>query len=182
MGRDMSSGREYSEEVAGLVDTEVRQLLDQAHDEAYWIINENREILDRLAYELLAKETLNQAQIAEIFSEIRQREPRTVWLSSEDRPVSDQPPILSPAERRALAEKAGSNGQGGGAGHGGSAGPGGHSDPAQEPAVDPESSSDSLNPTLDPTPGSQLPGEPDGGTGRPGGPAGPTDLPRADQT
>ncbi|VXB95884.1 ATP-dependent zinc metalloprotease FtsH [Citricoccus sp. K5] len=182
MGRDMSSGREYSEQVAGMVDAEVRQLLDQAHDEAYWIINENREILDRLAYELLAKETLNQAQIAEIFSEIRQREPRTVWLSSEDRPVSDQPPILSPAERRALEEKAASNGQGRDAGRGDSDGHGGHSDPEQEPPVDPESSSDSLNPTVDPTPGSQLPGEPDGGTGRPGGPAGPTDLPRADQT
>ncbi|WMY78915.1 ATP-dependent zinc metalloprotease FtsH [Citricoccus sp. I39-566] len=167
MGRDMGSGREYSEQVAAMVDSEVRQLLDRAHDEAYWILNENRDILDRLAYELLEKETLNQAQIAEIFAEIRQREPRQVWLSSEDRPVSAQPPILSPAERRALAAK------------NGDAGPASR-DGASPEAVDPESTSDSLSPTVDPTPGSQLPGEPDGGTGRPGGPAGPTDLPRDD--
>jgi cell division protease FtsH len=154
MGRDMSSGREYSERVAALVDEEVRGLLDRAHDEAYWIINANRGILDRLAYELLERETLNQAEIAEIFADIRQREPREVWLSSEDRPVSDQPPVLSPAERRALAGKNGHD-----------AGP-----------VDPESTSDSLAPAVDPTPGSQLPGDNPGGSG--GGPgAGPTDLP-----
>ncbi len=154
MGRDMGGGREYSERVAAVVDEEVRGLLDQAHDEAYWILNENREILDRLAYELLERETLNQAEIAEIFAGIRQRKPREVWLSSEDRPVSDRPPVLSPAERRALAEKNGHD-----------AGP-----------VDPESTSGSLTPTVDPTPGSQLPGESPGGSG--GGPgAGPSDLP-----
>ncbi|MDI3329874.1 MAG: ATP-dependent zinc metalloprotease FtsH [Micrococcus sp.] len=154
MGRDMGGGREYSERVAAVVDEEVRGLLDQAHDEAYWILNENREILDRLAYELLERETLNQAEIAEIFAGIRKREPREVWLSSEDRPVSDRPPVLSPAERRALAEKNGHD-----------AGP-----------IDPESTSDSLTPTVDPTPGSQLPGESPGGSG--GGPgAGPSDLP-----
>jgi cell division protease FtsH len=154
MGRDMGSGREYSERVAAVVDEEVRGLLDQAHDEAYWILNQNRDILDRLAYELLERETLNQAEIAEIFAGIRKREAREVWLSSADRPVSDQPPVLSPAERRALAEKNGHD-----------AGP-----------IDPESTSDSLTPTVDPTPGGQLPGESPGGSG--GGPgAGPTDVP-----
>jgi cell division protease FtsH len=173
MGRDMGGGREYSERVAGVVDAEVRQLLDEAHDEAYWILNENRDILDRLAYELLEKETLNQAQIAEIFADIRQREPREVWLSSETRPVSQQPPVLSPAERRALAEKAGNNG------HGGSHGTEGE-DRGQDEPVDPESTSGSLTPTVDPTPGSQLPGQPDGGV--PGNHPGATDLPRNDQS
>ncbi|MCT2087929.1 ATP-dependent zinc metalloprotease FtsH [Micrococcus terreus] len=155
VGRDMGSSREYSEQVAALVDEEVRILLDNAHAEAYWILNENRDILDRLAYELLAKETLNQEQIAEIFAEVRRREPRPVWLSAEDRPVSDIPPVLSPSERRAQLA-AGQSGEGG-----------------SETPVDPESTSDSLGPTVDPTPGGQLPGDGDGGAS--GGPStGPT--------
>ena len=155
VGRDMGSSREYSEQVAAIVDEEVRTLLDNAHAEAYWILNENRDILDRLAYELLEKETLNQEQIAAIFAEVRRREPRPVWLSAEDRPVSDIPPVLSPIERRAQLA-AGQSGAG-----------------DSENPVDPESTSDSLSPTVDPTPGGQLPGDGDGGA--PGGPStGPT--------
>ena len=93
--------RGYSEELAYLVDAEVRQLMDQAHEEAHWVITQNRDILDRLAYELLERETLNQEDVAEIFAGIRQRDPRPVWFAADDRPHQDQPPVLSPQERRA---------------------------------------------------------------------------------
>ena len=100
LGRDMGHTRDYSEEVAAVVDGEVRRLVDFAHDEAWEILNTYREVLDTLVVELLERETLNQAQLAEIFAPVVKRSPREVWLSSPDRPVSDLPPVRTPKERR----------------------------------------------------------------------------------
>ncbi|KRA24972.1 cell division protein FtsH [Microbacterium sp. Root61] len=96
MGRDMGHGREYSERVAERVDTEVRALIEQAHNEAYEVINANRDILDRLALELLEKETLDHLELAEIFTDIKRLPPRPQWLSSSERPVSKVPPVDVP--------------------------------------------------------------------------------------
>ena len=104
LGRDMSQERNYSDQVAYVVDEEVRRLLDNAHDEAYQILTENRDVLDRLALELLERETLNQAEIAEVFSDVRKRDVREVWLSKPTRPVHSIPPVVSPRERREARE------------------------------------------------------------------------------
>ena len=77
----------------------MRRLIDQAHDEAYAILTENRDVLDRLALELLERETLNQAEIADIFRDIRKRDFREVWLSKESRPVQMAGPVESRQER-----------------------------------------------------------------------------------
>ena len=55
----MGHQRDYSEEIAGVVDEEVRKLIEDAHDEAWHVINDNRDVLDRLVLELLEKETLD---------------------------------------------------------------------------------------------------------------------------
>jgi cell division protease FtsH len=99
LGRDMGHQRDYSEEVAGVVDDEVRRLIEAAHDEAYEALVENREVLDALVLALLERETLNKNEISEIFANVVKRPPRPIWLSSERRSVSDLPPVLSPAER-----------------------------------------------------------------------------------
>ncbi|MFE1647038.1 ATP-dependent zinc metalloprotease FtsH [Microbacterium sp. P01] len=99
MGRDMGHGREYSERVAEQIDQQVRGLIEQAHNEAYQVINENRDVLDRLALELLEKETLDHLELAEIFSDVRRLPPRPQWLSSSERPVSEQPPVEVPRRR-----------------------------------------------------------------------------------
>jgi cell division protease FtsH len=88
--------REYSERVAELVDKEVRKLMEQAHDEAYRVLTSNRDVLDNLARELLEKETLDHVQIAEIFKDVKKLPVRPVWLSSQDRPISERPPIEIP--------------------------------------------------------------------------------------
>ncbi|MER2136635.1 MAG: cell division protein FtsH, partial [Arthrobacter sp.] len=103
LGRDMGQERNYSDQVAYVVDEEVRRLLDNAHDEAYQILTENRDVLDRLALELLERETLNQAEIAEVFRDVRKRDVREVWLSKPTRPVHDIPPVISPREREEAA-------------------------------------------------------------------------------
>jgi cell division protease FtsH len=98
MGRDMSTGRDYSENIAETVDTETRALLEAAHDEAYQVINDNREILDNLAGLLLEKETLDANELLEIFKDVRKLPERPQWLSSDKRPVSDLPAIAVPAK------------------------------------------------------------------------------------
>ena len=99
MGRDMGHQRDYSEAVAGTVDHEVRRLVEAAHDEAWSVLVEYRDVLDTLVLELLEKETLNQAELAAIFEPVVKREPREVWLSSEQRAVSDRGPVLTEAEK-----------------------------------------------------------------------------------
>ncbi|OIH99723.1 MULTISPECIES: ATP-dependent zinc metalloprotease FtsH [unclassified Curtobacterium] len=97
VGRDMSggTGRDYSENIAETVDAETRALLEAAHDEAYQVLNDNRDILDRLAGELLEKETLDAPELVEIFKDVRKLPERPQWLSSDKRPVSDLPAIAS---------------------------------------------------------------------------------------
>jgi len=104
LGRDVGHQRDYSEQVAATVDAEVRALIDAAHDEAWAILVEYRDVLDALVLELLEKETLNQAEIAEIFTPVVKREPRPVWLSSSERPVSDRPPVMGPLETTQVLE------------------------------------------------------------------------------
>jgi cell division protease FtsH len=106
LGRDMGHQRDYSEEVAEKVDAEVRALIEQAHDEAWQVLNDNRDILDRLASELLDKETLDHHQIAEIFKDVRKLPERPLWLSSDKRPVSDVPPITFPKEKMPIDQGA----------------------------------------------------------------------------
>jgi len=101
LGRDMGHQRDYSEEVAGVVDEEVRRLIESAHDEAWEVLVENRGVLDELVMQLFEKETLNKEQLAEIFQAVIKRPERPVWLSSDRRIVSDIPPVLTPAERAA---------------------------------------------------------------------------------
>lgn len=106
---EFGQSRDYSEGVAQQIDAEVRQILEQAHNEAYQLLNENRDVLDRLTLELLEKETLDHHQLAEIFADVKKLAPRPVWLSHDDRPVSHRPPVEVPAIARTdapIAEQA----------------------------------------------------------------------------
>jgi len=106
LGRDMGHQRDYSEQMAEHVDREVRALIDNAHTEAWKVLNSNRAVLDRLATELLEKETLDHNQLAEIFKPVKKLPLRKQWLSSNERPVSKLPPVKVPAKKDAAAEKA----------------------------------------------------------------------------
>ncbi len=93
LGRDMGMQRDYSEDLSRIIDEEVRALMDVAHDEAWEVLTQYRHVLDRLVIELLERETLNEAEIAVVFSDVVKREPREVWHSSPERPVSQLPPV-----------------------------------------------------------------------------------------
>jgi len=106
LGRDYGHQRDYSEAVAASIDAEVRALIEQAHTEAWEILKANRLVLDRLVLELLEKETLNEAQLAVVFQGLVMRSEREVWLSSNQRPVSYQPPVQYTARTTAGSEAA----------------------------------------------------------------------------
>jgi len=91
VGMQSGQGPQFSDETAQLIDEEVRRLISRALDEAWSVISENRDVLDRLVLELLEKETLNEHELAEIFRGVRKRPLRDVWQSSQGRPVFHDP-------------------------------------------------------------------------------------------
>jgi cell division protease FtsH len=87
LGRDMGHSRNYSEETAAAVDEEVKNLLGHAHQEAYEILEENRDVLDSLVLALLDRETLDKAEVAEIFEKRSSTEPRPTRPPRSPRPA-----------------------------------------------------------------------------------------------
>ncbi len=98
LGRDYGHQRDYSEAVAGTVDHEVRKLIEAAHDEAWEVLTQYRDVLDDLVLRLLEKETLNQQELAEVFAPVVKRDARDIWLSSEQRNVHTRGPVMTAAE------------------------------------------------------------------------------------
>jgi cell division protease FtsH len=98
MGRDMGHGRDYSEDVASVVDDEVRTLVEDAHHEAWEILVEYRDVLDDMVLKLLDKETLGKDEVAAIFTSVVKRPAREHPTYGGKRPLSDKPPVLTPAE------------------------------------------------------------------------------------
>jgi cell division protease FtsH len=98
LGRDMSHNRDYSEEVASTIDEEIRRLIESAHDEAWEVLVEYREVLDTLVLRLLDKETVNRTEVLEIFSTVQKRPVRGSYTGYGKRLPSDRPPVLSPKE------------------------------------------------------------------------------------
>ena len=96
MGRDFGHQRDYSENVASVVDSEIRKLIENAHLEAYEILVANRVILDEMVVQLLEHETLNKEEIAVIFKKVKSVSKRPAWTGSAQRVPSTQPPVAIP--------------------------------------------------------------------------------------
>jgi cell division protease FtsH len=97
LGRDLGHERDFSEEVAAQIDDEVRALIETAHDEAWEILVEYRDVLDNLVLRLLDKESVGKEELAEIFAAVKKR-PVRVFESPRRRPAKDVPPVLTPNE------------------------------------------------------------------------------------
>ncbi len=99
IGREYGHQRDYSEAVAATIDSEIRKMIENAHQEAFDILVANRETLDAMVVVLLEKETINKEEIAEIFANVIMWPNRPKWTGSLTRIPSDLPPV-------ALTEKA----------------------------------------------------------------------------
>ncbi|HET6560636.1 MAG TPA: ATP-dependent zinc metalloprotease FtsH [Marmoricola sp.] len=96
LGRDIGHARNYSEDVAAVVDEETKKLLTNAHQEAFDVLQENRDVLDSLVLALLEKETLDKEQVAKVFEPLRRRPIRPAWTGSSSREPSAIPPVEVP--------------------------------------------------------------------------------------
>jgi hypothetical protein len=66
LGREFGHQPNYSEEVASAIDREVRRMIDEAHDRAWAVLTVHRATLDRMAHELVERETLDALDLEEI--------------------------------------------------------------------------------------------------------------------
>jgi cell division protease FtsH len=132
LGRDFGHQRDYSEDIAAIVDEEVSKLISNAHQEAFDILTENRDVLDDLVRTLFEKETLDREEVAAVFAPLRHWPKRPAWTGSEQRVPSKLPPVTPPPSlvpatngHHALSNGNGSNGNGSnGSGSNGSNGSG----------------------------------------------------------
>ena len=102
LGKDLGHQRDYSDAVAERVDREIRLLIEAAHQEAWKVLTQNRTILDRLATELLEKETLDHHQLEDLFSAVKKLPARPAWYSYPGRPRSGKPPVKVPKKPQTL--------------------------------------------------------------------------------
>ena len=98
LGRDMSHTRDYSEEIASTIDEEVRRFIESAHDEAWEILVQYREVLDDLVLKLMDRETLSRKEVLAIFAPVQTRPSRGSYTGYGKRLPSDRPPIMTPKE------------------------------------------------------------------------------------
>src|SRR5699024_1938910 len=89
--------RDYSDEVAGLIDTEIRALIELAHDEAYEILDTYRDVLDNMVVELLDKETLTKDDLERIAGDVVKRPPMSPFNGTGKRRPSNRPPVEVPS-------------------------------------------------------------------------------------
>ncbi|NJM73109.1 MAG: ATP-dependent metallopeptidase FtsH/Yme1/Tma family protein [Scytonema sp. RU_4_4] len=83
--------RSISPEVAQEIDREVKQIVDNAHHIALSILQENRDLLEQTAQELLQKEILEGTQLREHLNQAKAPDELAQWLQtgklSEDKPL-----------------------------------------------------------------------------------------------
>ncbi|WP_297813152.1 ATP-dependent zinc metalloprotease FtsH [uncultured Finegoldia sp.] len=71
LGQELGKNKAYSDKIAYEIDSEMRELIDEAYTKALNILNENIDMLHALANRLLEKETIGQAEFEEIFEKYR---------------------------------------------------------------------------------------------------------------
>jgi cell division protease FtsH len=117
LGRTMGHESNYSDSGAAAIDEEVRGLIEMAHDEAWEILVEYRDVLDNIVLELMEKETLSKDDLARICARVPKRAPLSPYNGFGKRAPSDKPPVMTPTELEQLQKQAvseGVNGNGNG--------------------------------------------------------------------
>jgi cell division protease FtsH len=99
LGRDFATHPDYSDQVAFEIDSEVRRLIDEAHDEALEILQAERRKLDEIAAALIERETIEKEDLLQLLQSVNKRAPRNgerqgtagiAVFRRSDRPDEDQ--------------------------------------------------------------------------------------------
>ncbi len=110
LGRTMGHTKDYSDSIAAEIDAEVRNLIELAHDEAWEILVEYRDVLDNIVLELIEKETVSQVDLARLCARVQKRRPMAPFNGFGKRQPSDRPPVLTQAEQDRQATSAAAEG------------------------------------------------------------------------
>jgi cell division protease FtsH len=167
MGRDYGHQRDYSEDIAADIDSEVRDLIEGAHDEAWEILQHYRDALDAMVLELVDKETLGKDDLERILSTVRKRPPHNTFSAFGKRTPSDRPPVDIPPSLRKPSPNGsngsngaynGGSGNGAGSGAGNGSGDGEGAQPGLVPGPNPpQPQTPGAGGLFGPTPGSTGP-------------------------
>ncbi|MEM0951196.1 MAG: ATP-dependent zinc metalloprotease FtsH [Cyanobacteria bacterium P01_H01_bin.74] len=71
LGRDFGTDRDYGEEVATIIDQEVKTVVDSQYQYVIALINSNRDIMDAIVKVLLEKETIESDEFMEIVDKVK---------------------------------------------------------------------------------------------------------------
>lgn len=72
IGRDLGHTKNFSEGTAEAIDREVKKIIDGCHEKAFRILEENKDILERLAALLIEKERIGQEEFEALFSQTQE--------------------------------------------------------------------------------------------------------------
>ncbi len=76
LGRSMGEQRDYSDNVAMMIDEEVRAIIDRAYERATEVLTQHRDRLDLLAEKLIAEETVDAPEFEKLFDDLPPKEGR----------------------------------------------------------------------------------------------------------
>jgi cell division protease FtsH len=100
LGRDFGEDRNYSEDIAGKIDTEVRKIIDTCYSDARKILEVNWDKVERMAGSLLEHETVETEEVLAILG-------NKPWPPSKALEIPPAPPIAAatPSEPEARPER-----------------------------------------------------------------------------
>ncbi|NCC30959.1 MAG: ATP-dependent metallopeptidase FtsH/Yme1/Tma family protein [Chloroflexia bacterium] len=93
LGREISEQRNYGDEVARQIDSEVHRLATEAYETAYQVLINNRDVLDDMANALLEFETVEGEQLAELMSRVK---PMVMDMTRQNGTKQQNTPSLPP--------------------------------------------------------------------------------------
>lgn len=73
IGRDLAQTRGYADQTAAVIDSEVKRIIDESHEKAKQILEENMEVLHTCARLLIEKEKIGREEFEALFGENRQK-------------------------------------------------------------------------------------------------------------
>ena len=74
IGRDWGHTKNFSENVAAVIDEEVKEIIESCHSRAKALITEHKYVLEECAKQLITKEKLNRQEFEAIFEEEAQNQ------------------------------------------------------------------------------------------------------------
>ncbi len=98
LGREISQHRDFSEETARQIDSEVRMLVDNGYQSAHSLLENNQPLMHRLAGALLERETLDAEELRML---IQGKDLPPIRVSPQDGPGGDVQHVLKPEGGRA---------------------------------------------------------------------------------